>query len=535
MSGEIMFDQFDEERAVSRRRFLAMGGAIAAAGTVGSWADPLSALGATAWPKGHLSARDAARVKESQFMPVGQFRSWNAALHKIGPGNQRGLRATGGAAHEGYVDELIDDLQRAGAKQVHTEAVPMRRWTADKWSLNILTGSGAGAVKTASYLPYSGRTPAAGVTGELVYVDASSTPAPGSLKGKIAAFDVPLTIIPYSFFASLGYAGANYDPQHVTNPSAPYKRPYLNGVVGVLEKLQAAGAAGAVAVLDYPYAAAHRSYFPYDGIIRAVPGIYLDRAAGAKVKAQANAGGITARLSLPAAVKQVNSRNIIGFIQGRSSELVTLHCHSDGSNAIEDNGPGAIVAISRYLARLPRNALPHTIMILLTTGHFAGGNGARAFRKRHKNDLVERSNAAITIEHLGLREWNELSPGKMGFTGRYESGAIFAPGSKALVGASFIALKRAKAAPAEVLKPLSPNASGVADNPAWPGEGQYLFARGGMPDANYITGPTYLLNWGIKTLDRANHNRVRAEAIAFTEMILRLGRTPRSKLRTYTL
>ena len=56
-----------------------------------------------------------------------------------------------------------------------------------------------------------------------------------------------------------------------------------------------------------------------------------------------------------------------------------------------------------------------------------------------------------------------------------------------------------------------------------------------MPTSNYITGPTYLLNWGITTTDKVNHNRVRAEAIAFTEMVLRLGRTPGRKLERYTL
>ncbi len=44
-----------------------------------------------------------------------------------------------------------------------------------------------------------------------------------------------------------------------------------------------------------------------------------------------------------------------------------------------------------------------------------------------------------------------------------------------------------------------------------------------------------LLNWGIKTIDKVNYNRVRAEAIGFTEMILKLGRTSRSKLTTYRL
>ena len=123
----------------------------------------------------------------------------------------------------------------------------------------------------------------------------------------------------------------------------------------------------------------------------------------------------------------------------------------------------------------------------------------------------------------------------MGFTGRNEPGSIFAPGSKRLVDASFAALKRGKASPAGVLKPLNPKSKGDPDDPAWPGEGQYLFGVGGMPTANYITGPTYLLNWGITTTDKVDFARVRAEAIGFTEMILRLGRTPRAQLRTYTL
>jgi hypothetical protein len=138
----------------------------------------------------------------------------------------------------------------------------------------------------------------------------------------------------------------------------------------------------------------------------------------------------------------------------------------------------------------------------------------------------------VTIEHLGLREWDEVD-GRMAPTGRYEAGAMF--GSKALVAASYAALKRAKAAPAGVLKPLNAEASGSPDDASWPGEGQYLFADGGIATSNYITGPTHLLNWGIRTTDKANFTRVRAEAIAFTELILELGRTSRKALNTYTL
>ena len=345
---------------------------------------------------------------------------------------------------------------------------------------------------------------------------------------------MPLTVVPLVFFTGLAYPGYTHDPDGELVPSDPYKRPYLNGVIPILEALADSGAIGAVGILDYPRSGADGSYFPYDGIIRGVPGLYVDREVGAALKEQALAG-TAARLKLPAKIKRVKSRNLIGIIPGESQELVTLHCHTDGSNAIEDNGPGAIVAISQYLARLPQKALPRTIMILLTTGHFHGGNGSQAFCNDHEDDLVRRTNAAITIEHLGLKEWDELPSGRMGPTGQMEPGAMFAPGSPALADASLAALKRGKAKPSGVLRPLNPAASGDPNDSAWPGEGQYLFAVGGLPTSNYITGPTYLLNWGIKTTDKVDFKRVRAESIAFTEMILRLGRTPRDQLNDYTL
>jgi hypothetical protein len=109
-------------------------------------------------------------------------------------------------------------------------------------------------------------------------------------------------------------------------------------------------------------------------------------------------------------------------------------------------------------------------------------------------------------------------------TGSPEVGAVFGAPNRALLDAAFAALAHAKAAPAAVIPPLNRQPTG-ADQPAWPGEGEYLWT-GGVPDANYITGPTYLLNGGIKTTDKIDFTRMRAEAIAFTQMLLKLSRTP---------
>lgn len=225
----------------------------------------------------------------------------------------------------------------------------------------------------------------------------------------------------------------------------------------------------------------------------------------------------------------MRTRNILATIPGRTDEIVTLHCHTDGTNAIEDNGPMAIVAMAQYLARLPQTALPSTIQILLTSGHFVGGKGVRAYLERHRDDLVRRTKAALTIEHLGLKEWDELPGGRMGPTGRFEAAAVFTKPSQALVDASLTAFRRQRTSPGAVLKPLNPNGTGGTNDPVWPGEGQYLQSIGGIPTANFITGPTYLLNWGISTTDKVDFPLVRRQAMAFTEMVLALGRVPRAR------
>jgi TAT (twin-arginine translocation) pathway signal sequence len=181
------------ELEYSRRSFLAISAAAGATATLGPYlnaADALAKQGKkVAWPHKQLTARDAVKVNKHQFMPVRQFRRWNEKLDSIGPANQLGLRATGSRSHERYVDDLRDLLDRAGVKHLRFENVPMDRWMTDTWSFDLVDGSAAGPVRAASYIPYSGSTPPQGVTAPLVRVPAGTTPAAGSLTGKIAVFD----------------------------------------------------------------------------------------------------------------------------------------------------------------------------------------------------------------------------------------------------------------------------------------------------------------------------------------------------------
>jgi hypothetical protein len=510
------------DRRLTRRRLLELSAAsVAASGVLpGAWA--LARPAAARWPWGRLGARDAVRVDRSQFMSARQLLDWHRQLDAVG------LRATGSAAHERYVDALHERLERAGVGHLHFESVPHRRWLADKWSLRVADRP----VSTASYIPYSGATPAQGVAGPLVEVDPSATLAAGSLKGKVALFSLPLTSLTYGTFGALAYK--SYDPRALLEPDGVYARSWLaiSTLIPMLDNLVRAQAAGCICVLDLPADAAHGAYYPYDGTLRPVPGVFVDRATGAQLRSAA-ATGAQARLTLRAETRRVHTRNLIGLIPGAGDELVILHSHTDGPNAIEDNGPNAIVAMSQYLARLPRRALPRTVMVLLTTGHFAGGLGVEAFVERHRKDSLRRTAAALTLEHLGAREWNPQG-NRSRLTGQLETGTFFAPESSALVDASYAALRASRDDPSSVLRPFVP-AAGSPDGNGWPAEGTQLWTMGAIPTANYITGPTYLLNWGIPTIDKLDVAQMRAEAIAFTEMLLRLSRQPRAKLRTLDL
>jgi hypothetical protein len=461
-------------------------------------------------------------------MAAGQLLEWHRELDALG------LRATGSPVHEHYIDVLRGRLERAGVGRLGFESVPHRRWLAEAWSLHVSSSSGPQKIPTAAYIPYSGGTRRGGTAGPLVALDPVATPPPpGSLRGKIVLFSLPASRLTFGELGALAYR--SYDPAGVLKAGEIYARSWLSisTLIAILDSLVVAQASGCVCVLDLPADAAHGAYYPYDGKIRAVPGLFVDRATGTHLRHLA-AHGARARLELRSQTRDMMTRNLIGHIPGRSDDLILLHSDTDGPNAIEDNGPNAIVAISQYLTRLPRRSLPRSVMVLLTTGHFAGGAGVTEFAHRHRATTLRRTAAALTLEHLGAREWNPRPHGRSRLTGRAEVGTIFTPESSALVAPSYAALRRAADDPASVLRPFV-TAPGSPDGHGWPAEGTQLWTIAGVPTANYITGPTYLLNWGIPTIDKLSVELMRREAVSFTELLLALSRTPAARLRKLDL
>jgi len=507
---------------LARRRLLQLGSSAAAFSVFSPLCRAWTVSENNRWPREALKGGAAEKVEERQFIGLGQMRDWYEEL------DDRGLRATGSRRQEQYLDVLHERMERVGIHEVRAEPAPFQRWTPSSWGIDIVTGSDAGAVPVSSYVPYSGQLPAEGVTAPLVYVKPESVPA-GSLHGKVALIDIDIPQTKLNRFIALSYDG--YDPTHLLPPERDYVRVWLGNMLTRFAAIRAAAPSAVIAILPLDGAAAAGMYTPYDGIVRSAPGLYVARDAGTRLKQVAAAGG-TVRVRLSAEVDHFAGRNLVGVIPGRTSEFVILHSHTDGPNGIEDNGPDLIIAMAQYLARIPRELLPRGIQIVLTTGHFVGGAGSRAFIRQHREDLLPQVVAAITVEHVGAMDYALALDGSFRPTGLLEPSIVFMPPEANVLAAEVVRGLASGGMKGTLLaKPTNPKPKNMDTDSAWPGEGEYMWNNGGLPDANYICGPNYLFNGGYPTARCVDFPMMRNAAMGFVDMALALARIPREKLR----
>jgi hypothetical protein len=352
-----------------------------------------------------------------------QLASWQKEIDQF----DNGFRPTGSPAHEGYIALLTKELAALGVQDVHTEPYAFAKWTPQTWSLDLTTGVTTASIPVTGYIPYSGATSAQGISAPIVYVPPSALPMsptaaiPGALAGKIVLFDVPKVALTLSQLTGDTLYINDASNQLQQNPTIT--RTDLSAMLtmnAVMNALAVSGAVGAVGILDLPEQAARGLYAPFFGnTVPNLPGVYVDRATGASLKSAAS-GLAAARLVLDASVSDTTSENLVGVLPGASSEEIIVGSHTDGPNSMEDNGPVALLALASCLAPLDPSARPPTIRFVLSGGHFIGSRGLETYVAAHTADLTATGKVVIEVEHLGAREWSEVSPGQMQMTGRPE-------------------------------------------------------------------------------------------------------------------
>ena len=315
-------------------------GAAPAAGAAGA-----AARGAGAAPTAPAArAACPARIAPSTLAGPAALRALNAAEWSYGP------RPTGSPAHRRMVAWLARELHRVPGLHVTARRYRIDAWAPRSAALRVQAGGRTLTVPVAAPVPYSAPTAAAGRSASLAAVPDGVPITAANAAGRIVVRNAPPGRVPLAVFAPGALGFAVYDPHHTIDPTAPFEGDFLNYDARVhdLRDAAQAGAAGVVFLKDLPRAQLRGHFEPYEGRAWKVPGVFLgaDEAQALTDALQADPGA-RGTLTLRARRPRVTTRTLLATLPGRSSQRLVIESHTDGTNAVEDNGPVAILALAR--------------------------------------------------------------------------------------------------------------------------------------------------------------------------------------------
>ena len=121
--------------------------------------------------------------------------------------------------------------------------------------------------------------------------------------------------------------------------------------------------------------------------------------------------------------------SLIAILPGSTSEVITVGTHTDGTNINEENGGIGLLSLAKYAAALADFvAQADPSAFIMATGHMCGAplsdkatcigpngqagpgaDGAGVYRDHP--EIVEKTVAALGIEHLGAMQWKDDAAG----------------------------------------------------------------------------------------------------------------------------
>jgi hypothetical protein len=240
-------------------------------------------------------------------------------------------------------------------------------------------------------------------------------------------------------------------------------------------------------------------------------------------------------LIIRARVKRVVTRSIQATIAGQSAERIVIDSHTDGTNAVEDNGPIAMLAMARYLAALPMECRPRIIQLAFSTAHFYQRVADPAVRDGGAEQLAQRLDrdydagtvaAVLVLAHLGAIDYEQVArPDGIGVrlepNGLRSIQFIGVTPSPALVAAVTDVVQAHDLQRTILLQGSDLPGDTVPKHCSFGGEGT-PYARHLLPTVGVIAAPQSLYDPAFG-LDGIDFDVMHDELLAFTELVHRLG------------
>ncbi|KAJ7636849.1 hypothetical protein FB45DRAFT_907485 [Roridomyces roridus] len=370
------------------------------------------------------------------------------------------------------------------------------------------------SIQLAGAIPYSG-TNLSTVTGKLVNVMTTNSSAAtdwAPAKGAIA-------------IANLTNTALNFNTLFGTWSTLPVPFPAAIGVPAVsavggtnLAAAADAGVRGVVYVWDgISTELADAQYIPFQESNPAIPGVFVATSKAAEQLVAAAASGSTGTLSLPEVrIPNVHSRTLYVVVPGTDkslrNETAILSTHTDGVNALEENGH---IALLHYAKQLKAHPPRRTTILLFVTGHMHYGQlvpapqrATNVWLSAHPelwNGTVGKTAVfGSCVEHLGGVKFVEnLSKNTYTITDALEPEWLFASSS------SLASLTQELWSGVEpnITRVLNPNTGQIPQS----GEGRPLLVAG-IPEVSLVTSPPWLLKIYGKDFDE--RKLINTEALA---------------------
>lgn len=491
----------------NRRRFMKSAAAVSTFAATTTGLESLLSLPASAATPGY---------HEDLLPSQKEIWGWQVWMAKLGP------KYTGNKAHTQFVEFLAAELQKAGL-ELARDHFKFTRWDAKRCDIAVTPSSGKSfKVPYTSYYPYSGQTPSSGVTGELVYGGtAEEIKLPSDVKGKIVFIESPVKPWPYSEWWSVWGAYEKDTPFPESRMSA------INQLLAApqLAPFRKAGAAGVIiAWTNISDENAAYQYTPFSRPLQEMPTLWVGRSQASKLRSLAGTGA-KCTLTLEAdLIPDTPTDTLVAALPGSSSEeVIIINTHTDGPNATEENGGLGCLALAKYFARLPKSERKRTLVFVLATGHFCGAyvKSIAGFIRNHP-ETIRKTVGALTIEHLGAREWADDAKGTYRATGKDElSLAITAYKSTADIMVSAAEGTSDRRLVAVKVKPGHP----------YSGEGGAL-SQAGIPTIGYIPIPDYLLAGPPDCcIGKLSPTLLSGQIQAFAKVVHRMDRMSADQLR----
>lgn len=433
--------------------------------------------------------------------------------------NSFGVRLTGSKAQLDFIRYLKDEIHNMG---IETYSDPHRfmRWEETRSALTIKQLDEEINIPVASAFPYSGRTPAEGITAELIHVHEKHV---GYLaaKDKIAVVKVnELDFLPSEL--AFNERGRSV-PDGLRLPSH-YNGPVATAFVNFpfLSMAKLAGAKGVICVWEgINDDCIQGQYLPFILDYFGIPALWVNSKNGEKV-IQAADNKQFATLTLQGEIEEfAKTETFYCILEGEDNgESVIINTHTDGTNCIEENGPIALLEMIKALKDKP---LKRTHIFVFVTGHFRlpsfktiDGGGVQATSKwlsAHKSlwDGKEghlKAVAGLAIEHLGCKMWKENEEGVYTEVGDIEPEIVYT-GNKIMDNVYFKSLEKRTKVNTLTLR---------GHNFLHFGEGQPLF-NCGIPEIALVTAPDCLCVISDNhEMDKFDPDLMRQQIKSFLEM-----------------